>query len=318
MSNFNNDEKREKEIRAYHGIDYDGEDYGDCCHVYPGAYGYWKDGKWHSYGTAPQTTSLAPKKPEEIIYTSDELRNLRLKYSKDSTISNHLKIRSEKSKDLFKYISYIYQEFLKLKKSFEDAQEEAIRLRRIASYFFLINDKDYYVTEFDRYDQVLGGSIYKAKRIGLKEGDTIQGYNSNTKVSFRFIGGATISHGMEKGSFVIYQDGTVVCKKSGLYDLELRLKYGKDSILISPASGEFGKYELAKRDFAEKSIEFNNYIKSAIKLEDRFTNILDSGVVIDPENIKDAIKCWQYLSRIVNYEVYEVYDKKVKYYGTSY
>jgi hypothetical protein len=318
MSNFNNDEKREQEIKAYLGVDYDG--YYDEEYPYSGfgagGGGYWKEGRWVSYGS--QQTTLAPKKPEEIIYTNEELRNLRLKYSKGSTISSHLREKSKKSEELFRYVSYVYQEFLKLKKSFESAQEELARLKRIASFFFLVNNKDYYVSEYERYDHDSGGSVYKTKRIGLKEGDSIQGFNSNTKIAFKFLGGATISHGMEKGSFVIYQDGTVVCKKSGIYDLELRLSYGKDSIYISNTSGEPGKYEIARRDFVEKTTEFTNYIKSTIKLESKFSNILDSGTTIDPENIKDAVKCWQYLSRIVDYEVYEIYDKKVKYYGTSY
>ena len=59
-------------------------------------------------------------------------------------------------------------------------------------------------------------------------------------------------------------------------------------------------------------------MKRATSLRNKVSNIIDKGLNIDPENLSEILKRWQKLDRIVEYEIYEPYEKKVRRYGTSY
>lgn len=302
-------------VRRYRGCGYDGNDYDedDCCFYGEGSisrsYGYYKDGIWYPPGRI--ATPPAP----EITYTEEELKELKRCYRSEKAIVKLLSERSEETLRFFRYVDYINQEFKKLQKRYDDTQEEVDRLRRIASYYIFVNSKEYYLLEYSTWEN--GHSVYVTKRVGLKRGDIITGYNCNTQAHFSFNGGMILGDGLSKEDFEKLPRG-LMCKTDGIYDIEIILEYGKDIVRVKPTTSEYNKFELAKQDYKNASKNLLVFMKSIEKLHEKVSNIIDRGSKIDPENLGEALKRWQCLDRIVEYDIYQPYEKKVAKYGTSY
>lgn len=302
-------------VRRYHGCGWDGEDYDYDDLGYCGdgvgyrGHGFYKDGIWYPPGTVIQ-----PPKPD-IEYTKEELRKLRNRYQNENTIIHHLSTKSEKSAEFFKYVDYIGQEFKKIQKRYETAKEENERLVRLASYFLYKNKQTYFFCEYEGYIEY--HSVYITKRVHLKPGDILNGFNSNTNTFFNFEGGIVLGNGILEGQFEKLPQG-ILCRVEGIYDIEMIMIYGQDKIRIRQTTKELNKYEEVQAEFKDASAELFKFMKNTAKLHERVSNILDRGSKVDPENLGETLKRWQCLDRIVSFEVYEPYEKKVTRYGTSY
>ena len=299
--------------RKYNGCGWDGcyDDggYDEEDMYYGRVNGHYENGIWYPPGY------IKPKEPVEITYTPEELKSIKKQYSSESVIANYLSVKTEDTANLFKYIDYLDQEFTKLLKKYEDATTEVTRLRNIASYLIAINGKPLYICEYGSYEH--GNSVYVTKHVPLRKGDLITGFNKNTQAAFTFLGGALVYEGLKSTDFTIYPTG-VVCQRDGFYDIDIVLEYGKDIIRFHTASGEISRFEMARKEYNVASEALLKYMKRATSLRNKVSNIIDKGLSIDPENLSEILKRWQKLDRIVEYEIYEPYEKKVRRYGTSY
>lgn len=304
-------------VRRYNGCGWDGEDYDydydDCGYVGDGVgyrgHGFYRDGIWYPPGTVL-------KQPDPVIeYTKEELRKLKNRYQNENTIIHHLSTKSEKSAEFFKFVDYINQEFKKIQKRYETAKEENERLVRAANYFLYKNKETYFFCEYEGYLDY--HSVYITKRVHLRPGDILNGFNSTTKAFFNFEGGIVLGDGVLDGQFEKISQG-ILCRVEGIYDIEMIMVYGQDKIRIRQTTKELNKYEEVQEEFKAANSELFKFKKNTIKLHARLSNILDRGSRIDPENLDELLKRWQCLDRIVFFEVYGPYEKKVTRYGTSY
>lgn len=308
-------ENNNPNVRHYRGCGYDGNDYDEeDCFCAEGtisrAYGFYKNGIWYPPGQV--ATPPAP----EITYTEEELKELKKCYRSEKTIVKLLSERSGETLRFFKYVDYINQEFKKLQKRYDETQEEVDRLRRMfANYYIFVNGKEYYLLEYGMWEN--GHSVYITKRVGLKRGDIITGYSCTTQAHFPFKGGMILEEGLSEKDFEKLPRG-LMCKTDGIYNIEVILDYDNDVVRVRPATNEYSKFDLAKQEYMDASKSLLAFMKSIEKLYEKLSNIIDRGSKIDPENLGEALKRWQCLDRIVEYEIYQPYEKKVARYGTSY
>lgn len=303
---------KEEEIQKFHGCSYGYYD-DDCYENYYSGYGGGY-GCYGGYTTPPKQPIIATPK---IEYTADELKKIKKQFGSENNIVAALKKKSAATEEFFKYVSYLGQEFEDVVDEYNDAESKASSERRYTTYFVEVNGKTKYAAEY--YTSENGVPIYIARRIPLKKGDLVTGYNNTTKTKFVFNDGVYYTIGDLSEGDVFWEHGKEMrCERDGIYDLLLYVSFRNDSIHVRKTTGEYSKYELARAELKKTSQKLLKFSSDVTKLRDIVSKILDQGTEIAPENLSEAIRKWQCLERVVEFDIYEPYEVKVKKYGTSY
>lgn len=263
--------------------------------------------------TTVSTVVSKPEPPKEIEIPKTRLKNLRTRYSKEENIVNDL-LQAECREELFEYIDYISQEYIKCQKEL-DTLLNTLSRETHPVYSIMVGDKSYPLS-YNDYDFTIRAASYKVFRIQIVPGSYLVLANNNTKQLFlpRFIQTSPVSN-----LFTITPEGVrYIGNDTRLFDIKVYLNYSNDTIEFLPTAGGINPFEVTRDSVNKLSKLIPEYTKISIAMNNVVSEILDKGVEINEELLPDLLVRWQKLVRIANYDIFGVYEKRVAKYGTSY
>ena len=328
--------------RPYRGVaGYDGygeDEYGEVDYRALGVTGAQETGNSESKGTTgseQHITVLSAVEPEEIVMTAQDIQKYKRRYSNLDVLVRHLNQNGEKTKEFHRYVEFLYQDYTKLYKRIESLfkeyakQEEAggkstTRGYGYSTYQLLINPEDEnevsYPLKYGEYiyekpgDYSTGRSTYRAFRVPITRGDIIAAINYSNQ-PFNFKGGII---GDKAENFRMNVAGEVMCVVSGVYDIEVRTKFGDDIVCINSAEKSVQELINLRNELKELARFSENRKELAIRLYDQLSLALDEGKEINSEVLDEVLKSWQKLAKIRNFQLYAKFEARVRQYGTSY
>jgi hypothetical protein len=283
--------------------------------------------------TEQQIAAIPTDKPEEIIMTAEDIQKYKRRYSNLDVLMRHLNQNGEKTKEFHRYVEFLYQDYTKQIKRVDDLfqeyskQEEAggkMSTKGYSSYQLLINpDEENEVAYPLKYGEYMwdvpgnyqsGRTTYRALRVPIARGDIIAAINYSNQ-PFNFKGGII---GEKADNFKYNVAGEVICLVSGIYDVEVRTKYGDDIICISSAEKSVQELINLRNELRELAQSVEKRKELACRLYDQLSLALDEGKEINNEVLDEVLKSWQKLAKIRNYPLYSKFEARVRQYGTSY